>query len=55
VFNYFPTKEDLVDSGLEAFEEQLFAAIRGRLRGQTVLDAFRDVILTASRLPRRQG
>ena len=45
VFNYFPTKEDLVYSGLEAFEEQLFAAIRDRPRGQTVLDAFKDFVL----------
>src|SRR5919108_88818 len=42
VFNYFPTKEDLVYSGLETFEEQLLAAVRERPRGQTVLDAFRD-------------
>ena len=34
MFNYFPTKEDLVDSGLEAFEEQLFAPIRGRRAGR---------------------
>ena len=47
VFNYFPTKEDLVYSGLEEFEESLFAAIRERPRGQTVLEAFRDFILTA--------
>src|SRR5919197_4563042 len=47
VFNYFPTKEDLVYGGLEAFEEGLFAAIRERSRGQTVLDAFRDYILAA--------
>jgi AcrR family transcriptional regulator len=30
VFNYFPSKEDLVYSRLETFEEQLFAAIRER-------------------------
>src|SRR5919199_216615 len=47
VFNYFPTKEDLVYSRLEAFEEELFSAIRERPRGQTVIDAFRDFILTA--------
>jgi AcrR family transcriptional regulator len=47
VFNYFPTKEDLVYSGFETFEEQLLAAIRDRPRGQTILDAFRDFVLTA--------
>jgi AcrR family transcriptional regulator len=45
VFNYFPTKEDLVYSGLEVFEEQLQAAIRDRPPGQTVIAAFGDFIL----------
>jgi AcrR family transcriptional regulator len=45
VFNYFPTKEDLVYSGLEAFEEQLRAAIRERPRGQTIIAAFREFIV----------
>src|SRR5689334_10234334 len=45
VFNYFPSKEDLVYSGLEAFEEQLLAAIRGRPAGHTVLAAFGAFIL----------
>ncbi len=40
VFNYFPTKEDLFYSGLEAFEEELLGAIRERPPGQSVLDAF---------------
>jgi AcrR family transcriptional regulator len=40
VFNYFPTKEDLVFQGMEAFEEQLLAAIRERSPGESVLDAF---------------
>src|SRR5205814_1146920 len=30
VFNYFPTKEDLVFSGLEAFEAALVGAVRDR-------------------------
>jgi AcrR family transcriptional regulator len=47
VFNYFPTKEDLVYSGLEDFEEQLLTAIRERPRGQTVVEAFGDFILAA--------
>jgi AcrR family transcriptional regulator len=47
VFNYFPTKEDLFYSRLEAFEEELLAAIRGREPGQSALDAFADFILQA--------
>jgi AcrR family transcriptional regulator len=46
VFNYFPTKEDLFYSGLEAFEEGLLAAIRGRDKGESVLAAFGRFILT---------
>jgi AcrR family transcriptional regulator len=45
VFNYFPTKENLVYSGLEAFEGQLLAAIRERPAGRTVIAAFGDFIL----------
>jgi AcrR family transcriptional regulator len=40
VFNYFPTKEDLVYSGMETFEAQLLEAIREREPGETVLAAF---------------
>jgi AcrR family transcriptional regulator len=40
VYNYFPTKEDLVYSGMEAFEAQLLEAIRERKPGQSVLAAF---------------
>jgi AcrR family transcriptional regulator len=45
VFNYFPTKEDLVYSGFEAFEEQLLEAIRNRPAGQSVAEAFGEFIL----------
>ncbi|MGB0097831.1 MAG: TetR family transcriptional regulator [Solirubrobacteraceae bacterium] len=45
VFNYFPTKEDLVYSAFEAFEDQLLAAIRSRPQGQSVLEAFGEFIL----------
>jgi AcrR family transcriptional regulator len=45
VFNYFPTKEDLVYSGLEAFEDQLLTAIRDRQPGQTILAAFAEFVL----------
>ena len=40
VFNYFPTKEDLFYTRLEAFEDELLASIRDRPRGESVLDAF---------------
>jgi AcrR family transcriptional regulator len=45
VFNYFPTKEDLVYSGLEAFEDQLLTAIRERPPGQSVIAAFGEFVL----------
>ena len=45
VFNYFPTKEDLFYSRLEAFEERLLEAIRGRSPGQSVLAAFGEFLL----------
>ena len=40
VFNYFPTKEDLVFWRLEAFEAELLAAIRDRPEGEAVIAAF---------------
>src|SRR6476646_7458756 len=46
VFNYFPSKEDLFYSGLEAFEEQLLSAIRERDPGESVLSAFARFVLT---------
>src|SRR3954447_16170946 len=46
VFNYFPTKEDLFYSGLEAFEEQLLSAIRERDPGESALAAFARFVLT---------
>jgi AcrR family transcriptional regulator len=45
VFNYFPTKEDLFYSGLEAFEEALLSAIRDRQPNESVLDAFGRFVL----------
>lgn len=45
VFNYFPRKEDLFYSRLEAFEEELLEAIRNRNPGESVLAAFRDFML----------
>jgi AcrR family transcriptional regulator len=40
VFNYFPTKEDLVFWRLEAFEAELLGAIRDRPAGEPVIAAF---------------
>jgi AcrR family transcriptional regulator len=40
VFNYFPTKEDLLYSRLEAFEEELLSSIRERQPGESILAAF---------------
>jgi AcrR family transcriptional regulator len=45
VFNYFPTKEDLVFSALEVFEERMLDVIRDRPKGQSALEAFRSFIL----------
>jgi AcrR family transcriptional regulator len=45
VFNYFPSKEDLFYSGLEAFEEALLSAIRARQPGESVLAAFGRFVL----------
>jgi AcrR family transcriptional regulator len=40
VFNYFPTKEDLVFHRMEAFERELLDAIGDRAPGETVVEAF---------------
>jgi AcrR family transcriptional regulator len=40
VFNYFPTKEDLFYSRLEAFEQELLSSIRDRSPGEPVICAF---------------
>jgi AcrR family transcriptional regulator len=45
VFNYFPTKEDLFYSRLEAFQEELLEAIGAREPGESVLAAFRGFLL----------
>src|SRR3954470_11340890 len=40
VFNYFPTKEDLVFWRLESFEDELLSAVRDRAPDEALLDAF---------------
>ncbi len=56
VFNHFPTKEDLVFSGLVFFEEQLLDAVRERAPGESALTAFRRQVLGGfSRLARAEN
>lgn len=45
VYNYFPTKEDLVYQRLESFEAAMMEAVRSRPPGLSVLDAVRDFVL----------
>jgi AcrR family transcriptional regulator len=45
VFNYFPTKEDLVYWRLESFEDALLTTIREREAGESVLAAFGRFVL----------
>jgi len=45
VFNYFPTKEDLVYVSLEQFEAELLASIRERRPGESALSAFGVFVL----------
>jgi AcrR family transcriptional regulator len=45
VFNYFPTKEDLVYWRMESFEEDLIRTIRERAPGESVLAAFERFVL----------
>ena len=45
VFNYFPTKEDLVYQNMEAFEATLLDAMRQRPAKTSVVAAFRDCVL----------
>ena len=45
VFNYFPTKEDLVYQGMEAFEAELLASVRERPAGESIVAAFARFVL----------
>jgi AcrR family transcriptional regulator len=45
VFNYFPTKEDLVYWRLQSFEDELLGTIRDREPGEPALAAFRRFLL----------
>jgi AcrR family transcriptional regulator len=48
VFNYFPTKEDLVFERMETFEHELLAAVRDRPEGEPAFRAFVRFILDRS-------
>ncbi len=48
VFNYFPTKEDLVYERMDAFEQELLTAVRERPEGESVLRAFVRFIVDRS-------
>lgn len=48
VFNYFPTKEDLFYSGLEAFGQRLNDAVTSRADGVSALAAIRDFLSDTS-------
>jgi len=45
VFNYFPTKEDLVFNRMEVFEEELLDAIRNRAEDESIVAAFGRFVL----------
>jgi AcrR family transcriptional regulator len=45
VFNYFPTKEDLFYSRLEAFEDELLQAIRRREPDTSIVAAFAEFLV----------
>ena len=45
VFNYFPTKEDLVYWRLSSFEDELLTAVRERPPGRSAIEAFEDFLL----------
>ena len=54
VFNYFPTKEDLVYYRLEAFEAELLDAVRSRSPGEPALAAFARFVRAPRGLLARQ-
>jgi AcrR family transcriptional regulator len=54
VYNYFPTKEDLVYGELETFRSAMLAAVRDRAAGVSAAEAFRDFLL-GQRAPVRAG
>jgi AcrR family transcriptional regulator len=49
VFNYFPTKDDLLFGGMQFFEEQLIDAVRSRPEGESVLATFRRTVIDGTK------
>ena len=47
IYNYFPSKPDLVYHRFEALEDSLLAAVRDRERGESVLAAFSRFLLAS--------
>jgi AcrR family transcriptional regulator len=45
VFNYFPTKEDLVYWRLSSFEDELLAAVSERSPGASAIEAFQEFLM----------
>ena len=45
VFNYFPTKEDLVFAGMESFEERIIDAVATLALGESALTAVRRIVV----------
>src|SRR5437764_7118495 len=50
IYNYFPSKPDLVYHRLEAFEAGLLSAVRERRPGESILSAFTRFALAAQGL-----
>jgi AcrR family transcriptional regulator len=55
VFNYFPAKEDLFYGRLEAFEEDMLAAVRERGSGMSIVGAFRDFVMRSRGALQEEG
>jgi AcrR family transcriptional regulator len=50
IYNYFPSKQDLVFKRLEAFEQALLDAVRTRHAGESILAAFARFVLASQGL-----
>jgi AcrR family transcriptional regulator len=55
VFNYFPTKEDLIYGRMEAFEDDLLDAVRSRPPGQSALAAYAEFVFAIRGLMADEG
>jgi AcrR family transcriptional regulator len=55
VFNYFPTKEDLIYGQMEAFEHDLLDAVRNRPPGRSALAAYAGFVFAIRGLMAEEG